>query len=439
MKTALVIPIYNRQSYVSRCFESLEKLTVKPDFIILIDDGSSDRSINGILSAFKDKWGVTCQHLRGIENRGVKKALITGIDFAWGWSLDITHIITLDSDAIVTPDFVERLTDLWEREKMVCSGFNNPKEPVIHTLGTSVIKAHANGINMCFDREQYDKHIKPALLKPTGNWDYDASESAGSVAITIPSCVQHIGLVSSMGHVGSDIAHDFILHTLKDVTLFGIDSHDKKGIMRAAEISCRSIEFGDRNIILDDLFTKNGSREQRRADYSRFMIRELTKHFTTSHVLTIHADGYILNPFTWQDEWLQYDYIGATWWYKDGMNVGNGGFSLRSKKLCDILATYDLAGEHYHPEDHAICRTYRPALEALGIKFAPAEVADKFSLEGHHSPNVKYTGQFGFHGTLADYTGHEQYGVVSSDIYKHKQIQEPQKRMVVHEGRKRIV
>lgn len=391
MKTALVIPVFNRPEYVKRCFKSLSQLATKPDMTIIVDDGSTVE-----LPAFDGHWIKK-------QNGGVKSALLAGIEYAFGNGADL--VINLDSDAIVKPDFVDRLVKAHIHSQRITSGFNNPKEPMpVGCGGWLVVKKHGNGINMCFDRVEYENYIKPALLQKTGNWDYEASKNAGGITITIPSCVQHIGIISSMGHTGADRAHDFKTLELPDVTLFGIDSHDPAGIKRAAEISQRDIEFGAVKIITDDLFTKGGSHEQRRNDYSKFMIKQLANEFTTSHVLTIHADGYVLNADAWDNDWLNYDYIGATWWYKDNMNVGNGGFSLRSKKLCDILASYALAGGHYHPEDHHICRTYRPALETLGIKFAPEEAANRFSIEAYSVPPPanRWTGQFGFHSVNAD-------------------------------------
>lgn len=397
MKTALVIPIFNRSSYVKQCFASLAELTVKPDLYVLVDDYSTDAEIPQIIAQFVIANDNTIAY-RQQKNTGVRGALLWGIDKAFNSGADI--VINLDSDAVVKPDFIDKLLQLHSLYGTICSGFNNPKEPFIQ----NGFKKHANGINMCFNREQYDNHIRPALLARSGNWDYMASESAGKVKVSVPSCVQHIGTVSSMGHIGADKAHDFNIIQLPDVTLFGIDSHDITGIKRAAEISGRSIRFATTNIITDDLFTKGGNSEQRRKDYSKFMFKELTKHFDTSHVLTIHADGYVVNADAWDNSWLEYDYIGATWWYKDNMNVGNGGFSLRSKKLCDILAYNELEGQQYHPEDHHICRTYRASLEALGVKFAPEEVANKFSIEAYNvaPPYNRYNGQFGFHGVHVD-------------------------------------
>jgi hypothetical protein len=84
------------------------------------------------------------------------------------------------------------------------------------------------------------------------------------------------------------------------------------------------------------------------------------------------------------------------------MNVGNGGFSLRSKKLHQVLKRLPGISTLY-PEDHRICRTYRPQLERLGIRFAPEQLARRFSIEGisHlHRPRAEntWTTEFGFHG-----------------------------------------
>jgi hypothetical protein len=120
----------------------------------------------------------------------------------------------------------------------------------------------------------------------------------------------------------------------------------------------------------------------------------------TSHVLIIQHDGFILNPYAWDDEFLQYDYIGAPWCYDDGLNVGNGGFSLRSKRLLDILST----DEHIvqsHTEDYRIGRTYRRRLERRGIRFAPESLASRFSIEGNIKYGWKWNNQFGFHSYRA--------------------------------------
>ena len=114
-------------------------------------------------------------------------------------------------------------------------------------------------------------------------------------------------------------------------------------------------------------------------DYSRFMIKEIAPYVLGSHVLVVQWDGYIVNLESWSSEFLKYDYIGAPWPNKTNA-VGNGGFSLRSKKLLNALA--DPYIDHYHPEDSVICEDYKSYLEHThGIQFAPVSLASQFACE----------------------------------------------------------
>lgn len=106
-------------------------------------------------------------------------------------------------------------------------------------------------------------------------------------------------------------------------------------------------------------------------------------------------DGFVRDGTAWSDEFLDYDYIGAPWpQYHDHMNVGNGGFSLRSRKLLAATANIDPNGD---PEDFVICRTHRVRLEnQYGLRFADMDVATRFSYERGESTGL----QFGFHGVF---------------------------------------
>lgn len=134
------------------------------------------------------------------------------------------------------------------------------------------------------------------------------------------------------------------------------------------------------------------------AEYSRFVIKGLLRHIETEYALVAQWDGYVVNPQAWSPEFLLFDYIGARWdnpLHRKAChhNVGNGGFSLRSRTL--LQALQDPAIEPFHPEDAAICREYRSYLEDRhGIVFAPDDVADRFSFEHIEQPRLP----FGFHG-----------------------------------------
>jgi hypothetical protein len=132
-----------------------------------------------------------------------------------------------------------------------------------------------------------------------------------------------------------------------------------------------------------------------RLDYSRFMLRELGSHVATSHALCIQWDGYVLRGQAWHPAFLAYDYIGAVWpHFSDGHNVGNGGFSLRSRHLLEACRQLPFDGES--AEDVVIGRLCRDRLEAQGLKFAPEAVARSFAYE-RASPTGD---EFGFHGAF---------------------------------------
>ena len=132
-------------------------------------------------------------------------------------------------------------------------------------------------------------------------------------------------------------------------------------------------------------------------DYSNFMLT-LNEYISSEHVLIVQDDGYVINPNLWSDEFLKYDYIGAPWptayswrkrWsdkkYKNASKnskknrVGNGGFSLRSKKFLKYASNFESCNGI--AEDVFLCLVnYDKAIEN-DIKFAPLEVALKFSYE----------------------------------------------------------
>ena len=129
--------------------------------------------------------------------------------------------------------------------------------------------------------------------------------------------------------------------------------------------------------------------------YSEMVMKDLNDFVHTDFVMLFQNDGFIDNINKWEDSFLDYDYIGAPWWYKDDKNVGNGGFSVRSKKLLGVLAS-DEKLKSFDPEDHHICRVHGDYLRSEhGINFAPEEVARKFSVE-----SGRYIDQFGFHSSV---------------------------------------
>jgi len=141
--------------------------------------------------------------------------------------------------------------------------------------------------------------------------------------------------------------------------------------------------------------------------YSYWMLKECYKHFDTEFVMIVQRDGYVVNPESWTDEFLNYDYIGAPW--PSGFNapevnrVGNGGFSIRSKRLMTFMSHTDFFPDRYMPEDVTISSQHK-LWSLIGFMVAPVELAARFSLEWLCPEHVEPEKTFGFHDKHTPFT-----------------------------------
>jgi hypothetical protein len=160
----------------------------------------------------------------------------------------------------------------------------------------------------------------------------------------------------------------------------GIPEH-RETINRIIKKTESSIDFGE--VIYED---KNLTSLK---DYNLWVANRLNEIVKTDYCLVFQWDGYPLNIEAWNKDWFKYDYIGAPWLNQPhplNSTVGNGGFSLRSKRYLEETAKAYYDGEQ--PEDVYFCRQNK-----LDCNYAPTGVAYYFSVE-----DLPYKGQFGFHG-----------------------------------------
>ena len=103
-KVSVVVPIYNVETYLARCIDSILKQTYSNLEIILVDDGATDSS------------GKIVDQYAGLDNRiipihkingGLSDARNAGIDVATG-----KYICFVDSDDLIHPQYVETLLEL---------------------------------------------------------------------------------------------------------------------------------------------------------------------------------------------------------------------------------------------------------------------------------------------------------------------------------------
>lgn len=212
---------------------------------------------------------------------------------------------------------------------------------------------------------------------------------------------------------------------LADVTLVAVTSVALDATLDALHASMRQCDFAATLLLSDQPIPKRAGPEiecrsiaplRSRSDYSRFMLRELADHIETSHALCIQWDGFVINGSAWNSRFLDFDYIGAVWpHFDDEHNVGNGGFSLRSRRLLE--ACRDLPPQGSAAEDVVIGRLCRPELERAGMRFPPREIAERFAYE-RLPPNGS---EFGFHGVynLSRHVGADRADAILKTIEPH--------------------
>ncbi|MEX8503177.1 MAG: DUF5672 family protein [Leptothrix ochracea] len=211
---------------------------------------------------------------------------------------------------------------------------------------------------------------------------------------------------------------------LPQVTICAVDTRTPGAALAGMQRSMAQIDFGDAILFtapdrLDDVHDPRvrvlpAPGVDSVATYSAFMLQGLAPHVATSHVLITQWDGFVIHPEAWEPAFLDTDYLGAPWiWCDRDIAVGNGGFSLRSKRLLDALL--DPAFVRSNPEDLAICHRNRDLLvQRHGIRFGDFALGERFSYE----PRRPSQPTFGVHGffNFGDFMDDAELAVFVRDL-----------------------
>ena len=128
---SVIIPIYNASSYLKRCLDSLLNQTYKSFEAILIDDGSTDNSLD-----ICKKYAQIDKRIKIIcsTNGGPSRARNIGLE-----QVKTPWVTFIDSDDFVTPFYLENFIKYNESdyETQVIQGYytvghNNNKQDTIY-------------------------------------------------------------------------------------------------------------------------------------------------------------------------------------------------------------------------------------------------------------------------------------------------------------------
>jgi len=209
---------------------------------------------------------------------------------------------------------------------------------------------------------------------------------------------------------------------LPNITLIAVTSVKIPETVHALLASMEGINFGEVKLVSheqipnlpENIKLELAPKIVTSNQYSTFIFLELHKYINTDYCLIIQHDGWVSSPEKWEDSWMTYDYIGAPWRVNllpgrdicpvtgEVIRVGNGGFSLRSKKILKIPSDNNLpllSVYNSYNEDLNFCFLHRKKFLDLGIKYAPIDVAARFSHEAD-TPEIHGITPFGFHSGI---------------------------------------
>ena len=102
MTISAIVPVYNIESLVGRCIDSVIAQTYSDWEMILVDDGSTDGSLNVLKSYEAKDSRIKVIHQ---DNAGPGPARNKGIQNASG-----DYIVFIDSDDVIKYDYFEKLS-----------------------------------------------------------------------------------------------------------------------------------------------------------------------------------------------------------------------------------------------------------------------------------------------------------------------------------------
>ena len=121
-KVSVIIPVYNGESTIGRCLQSVDSQTESDMEIVIVNDGSTDGTEQVVQDTVKTFRHNTVYHYH--DNRGAYASRVVGLEVASG-----KYILFVDADDEIIPDHVKSLVAIQEKydTDLIIFGFDYRK------------------------------------------------------------------------------------------------------------------------------------------------------------------------------------------------------------------------------------------------------------------------------------------------------------------------
>jgi glycosyltransferase involved in cell wall biosynthesis len=223
MRIGIAVTAYNRKNLLLKCLRSLCNINTDMLFVHMIvhNDGGSDFDVQRLAEDYKiiNKNIHEVLFINSEVNLKVEGSLLYCFDYLFDKGCEL--VCNLDGDAIVKENFLQELIYTSRITGSISTGFNtqskhsngNIRHLLIANYGRYGLKKTIGGINIMFNKDMYEKIVRPSL-EGGSDWDWRMCSIVNfynqDFGVTLPSVVQHLGQESTFanGHE-YDIAEDF--------------------------------------------------------------------------------------------------------------------------------------------------------------------------------------------------------------------------------------
>lgn len=161
---SVIVPVYNVEQYIGNCLESIIRQSFDNIEIIVVDDGSTDRS-GQICDAYAEKDSrIIVKHK---ENGGAADARNIGISFANG-----EYVVFVDADDYIHDDFISTVVTIAETKKadIVVTDFSLFKDEK-ECIAISLSDSELDDALVLSEKQLYDdEFVKRETVRFTVPW-----------------------------------------------------------------------------------------------------------------------------------------------------------------------------------------------------------------------------------------------------------------------------
>lgn len=192
---SVLIPVYNAEKYLEECLESIVNQTLNSMEVIVLDDGSTDKS-SQIIDEYAEKYSFVCAVHR--ENKGVVKTRCDLMNLAKG-----EYVAWIDSDDFMELDMLEKMymkAKESDADLVLCDYSYFPAAIKTKEKWYKPYKGVSDWNFIERNTQQWNKLVKRSLLEELKISEWMAKSGEGIYALVLIKAAKIVSIDSELYH-----------------------------------------------------------------------------------------------------------------------------------------------------------------------------------------------------------------------------------------------